>query len=385
MPRSLFLAVVSFVLLVAGVARGRADDLDQLPKASADATIPIYLHSNQQKTQFFIDDKWIATGKRLRVLVEDRPMTIRAKPEGYVEKEDFVQPPFRNGSEVGFYFLIEDKEQNQVAAVPAAPAPIMPPVIVPLPQTTGARPQDLTPRPPPAAAPAVAPGGEKRVALVIGNAAYPEMPLVNPVNDARAMTASLRMTGFEVIERVNAGKAVMEDAIAQFGERLGPNTVALVYYSGHGMQVSGKNYLIPVDAKISSEQTVALRTIDADRVIDQMISARTRLNILILDACRNNPFERRFRAVGGGLAQMSAPQGTMIAYSTAPGKVASDGEGTNGLYTQELLKALQQPGIEIEKVFKRVRAEVSAVSNEAQVPWEASSLVGDFYFVPPGQ
>ena len=125
---------------------------------------------------------------------------------------------------------------------------------------------------------------------------------------------------------------------------------------------------------------IPLRTLDADMIINQMMSAKTRVNLVILDACRNNPFERRFRALGGGLAQMSAPEGTLVAYATAPGKVASDGAGTNGLYTQELLKALAEPGLPVEQVFKRVRATVTQASQGGQVPWESSSLIGEFCF-----
>ncbi|MBF0562868.1 MAG: SUMF1/EgtB/PvdO family nonheme iron enzyme [Alphaproteobacteria bacterium] len=224
--------------------------------------------------------------------------------------------------------------------------------------------------------------GERKIALVIGNASYAEQPLRNPVNDARAMARALHSQGFEVIARENATKAQMEDAVASFGEKLGPGAVGLVYYSGHGMQVNGRNFLIPVDANITSEQTVALRTLDADRVLEQMTAAQTRVNVVILDACRNNPFENRFRGTGGGLAQMNAPSGTIIAYATAPGKVASDGSGTNGLYTQELLKAMATPGMKVEEVFKQVRVGVARYSNNAQTPWEASSLTGDFFFVP---
>jgi uncharacterized caspase-like protein len=222
---------------------------------------------------------------------------------------------------------------------------------------------------------------QSRIALVIGNATYAASPLKNPVNDARDMARTLRSVGFDVVEATNATKAQMENAVVTFGRKLTAGSVALVYYSGHGIQVSGKNYLIPVDAEIESEQAVALRTVDADAVINQMMAARTRVNLLILDACRNNPFERRFRAgTGNGLAQMNAPEGTLVAYATAPGRVASDGVGTNGLYTQELLKALAEPGLPVEQVFKRVRATVSQASQGNQVPWESSSLIGEFYF-----
>lgn len=227
------------------------------------------------------------------------------------------------------------------------------------------------------AAPATA--AEKRVALVIGNAAYPGAPLANPVNDARDMAAALRRLGFDVIEKLNVTQKEMNRAIAQFGERLRTDTVALFFYAGHGMQVRGKNYLIPIDAQIKSEASARAETVDVDTVMDQL--AVSPLNIVILDACRNNPFERRFRSVGGGLAQMDAPKGSLIAYATAPGKVASDGSGRNGLYTQELLRHIQTPGLPLEAVFKRVRNGVMAGSGEAQTPWESSSLTGDFYFV----
>ncbi len=231
-----------------------------------------------------------------------------------------------------------------------------------------------------AAAPAAA---SKKIALVIGNGAYAEAPLKNPPSDARAIAATLKRQGFEVLLKENATKAQMNEIVADFGEKLGEGDTALFFYAGHGMQVQGRNYLIPTDAKISSEQRVRLETLDVEAVLDQMAAARARVSMVILDACRNNPFERRFRSIGGGLAQINAPEGTMIAYATSPGKVAADGEGANGLYTQELLKALAQPGLKVEDVFKQVRIGVARASNGAQVPWEASSLTGDFYFQPP--
>ncbi|MBF0095122.1 MAG: caspase family protein, partial [Alphaproteobacteria bacterium] len=225
---------------------------------------------------------------------------------------------------------------------------------------------------------------EKRVALVIGNSAYPASPLDNPVNDAKAMAAKLKGIGFEVILRENTTKAQMEDAIGLFGEKLPADATGLMFYAGHGMQVGGRNYLIPVDAKIASEQRVKLETVDAEVVLDQMAAARARVSLLILDACRNNPYERRWRGGSAGLAQMNAPEGTLIAYATAPGKVAADGETKNGLYTGELLKVLDEPGLPVEEVFKRVRVAVSKASKGGQTPWEASSLTGDLYFVPKG-
>ncbi|MCC7049499.1 MAG: caspase family protein [Alphaproteobacteria bacterium] len=225
---------------------------------------------------------------------------------------------------------------------------------------------------------------QKRVALVIGNAAYPKNELRNPVNDARAMAATLRQAGFQVIARENATKQQMEQAVGEFGRALKPGAVALFYYAGHGMQVNGRNFLVPVDAQVETEQSVRLETLDVDLVLDQVSAAGSDVNLMILDACRNNPFERRFRAVGtGGLAQINAPKGTLIAYATAPGKVAADGEGTNGVYTARLVQAIKTPGLSVEELFKRVRAEVSRETNDLQTPWEASSLVGNFYFLGP--
>jgi uncharacterized caspase-like protein len=230
------------------------------------------------------------------------------------------------------------------------------------------------------AAPAFA---AKKVALVVGNAAYAEAPLRNPVNDARAIARQLRGKGFEVLLRENVTKAQFTDAVADFGEKLAAGDTALFFFAGHGIQVQGRNYLLPVDARITSEQRVRLEAMDVEAVLDQTAAARASVSMMILDACRNNPFERRFRSTGGGLAQINAPEGTLIAYATAPGKVAADGEGSNGLYTQALLKALGEPGLKVEEVFKQVRIDVARASGGAQIPWEASSLTGDFFFVPP--
>ena len=150
----------------------------------------------------------------------------------------------------------------------------------------------------------------KKIALVIGNGAYTEAPLKNPPSDARAIAATLKRQGFEVLLKENATKAQMNEIVADFGEKLGEGDTALFFYAGHGMQVQGRNYLIPTDAKISSEQRVRLETLDVEAVLDQMAAARARVSMVILDACRNNPFERRFRSVGGGLAQINAPEGT---------------------------------------------------------------------------
>jgi len=223
---------------------------------------------------------------------------------------------------------------------------------------------------------------EKRVALVIGNSAYPGVAaLRNPANDASDIAAKLRKLNFSVTLKTNVGQKEMLRALTDFGENVRQGNEIVFFYAGHGMQVRGKNYLIPIDAEIRSEGSVSSEAVDVDQLLDKLALAR--LSIVILDACRNNPFERRFRGSGQGLAQINAPTGTLIAYATAPGKVASDGEGRNGLYTAELLAAMDFPGIRIEDVFKRVRANVVRKSNEAQIPWESSSLTGDFFFKAP--
>jgi hypothetical protein len=225
------------------------------------------------------------------------------------------------------------------------------------------------------------PISEPRVALIIGNGAYRHAaPLKNPPNDARAMSDALTELGFTVLYRQDASHKEMTILIRQFGDRLRNGGVGLFYYAGHGMQVRGRNYLIPIDAEIEREDEIAYNSIDANLVLEKMESANNRLNILILDACRNNPFARSFRSSSQGLAQMDAPVGALVAFATSPGSVASDGEGENGLYTRYLLENIRQPGMRVEDVFKNVRAAVRRESGGKQIPWEATSLEGDFYF-----
>jgi Caspase domain len=227
---------------------------------------------------------------------------------------------------------------------------------------------------------------EQRVALVIGNAAYRIDPLDNPVNDARLVAASLQQAGFDVTLAENLDRRGLLGALRAFGERLNDNSVAVLYYAGHGLQLRDRNYLIPVDAEIRSEDEIALAGIDIAFVLGRMSAARSRVNIVILDACRNNPFAGKSQHTGQGLAQMDAPVGTLLAYATAPGKLAADGLGgvsdKNGLYAQQLARQVLTPGLPVEHVFKRVREAVVRASREAQVPWESSSLQGEFAFVP---
>lgn len=224
----------------------------------------------------------------------------------------------------------------------------------------------------------------KRVALVVGNSNYLSSPLKNPANDARTMARTLRKLGFEVDEKTDLNYFQFNEAVENFGNRLKTGGVGLFYYAGHGMQVQGNNYLIPVDAKMKSENEVRYKAIDAGLVLAKMEQAKSDVNIVVLDACRDNPFGRSFRSSSHGLANMEAPNGTIIAYATAPGKTASDGEGgSNGLYTAELARVLETPGLKVEDVFKRVLRGVREKSANAQIPWLATSFEGDFYFTSP--
>jgi formylglycine-generating enzyme required for sulfatase activity len=227
---------------------------------------------------------------------------------------------------------------------------------------------------------------ETRIALVIGNSDYSSGPLPNPANDAKMIAETLNNLGFEVIARRNADQNTMKRAIQEFGARLekaGPAAVGLFYYAGHGVQLNGRNYLIPTTAQIEREGDVEIEAVSADWVIEQMRYARNRLNIVILDACRNNPFTRSMRSVDHGLATMDAPAGILIAYSTAPGAVAADGSGRNSPYTEALSRAMRDLHEPVEQIFKHVRVGVMSATSGKQVPWESSSLTGDFYFAAP--
>lgn len=225
---------------------------------------------------------------------------------------------------------------------------------------------------------------EQRVALIIGNSDYQFAPLKNPANDAEAMARALERTGFRVIKRLNATLPEMRSAVREFGDEIKRGGVGLFFFAGHGMQIEGLNYLVPIGADIERKYDVEDQCLRAGYVLGAMEEAGNRLNIIILDACRNNPF-RSFRSGGGGLAKMDAPTGSILAYATAPGNTAADGEGDNGLYTSMLLKHINTPGLSIEALFKKVRADVNKASGKAQVPWESTSLTGDFYFIPPHQ
>jgi hypothetical protein len=221
-----------------------------------------------------------------------------------------------------------------------------------------------------------------RVALIVGNGHYPQAPLRNAVNDAQSVARVLADQGFSVVALMDAGRAEMEAAIARTGEALrGKQGVGLLYFAGHGLQVDWRNYLLPLDARIERAADVPEQCVDVQRVLDAFKAASTRMSIVVLDACRDNPFAEG-RASGRGLAQMDAPAGTFLAYATAPGNVAEDGAATsgNGPYAQHLVQELKRPDARIEDVFKRVRFAVRRLTQGRQVPWESTSLDEDFTF-----
>ncbi len=229
---------------------------------------------------------------------------------------------------------------------------------------------------------------ERRVALVIGNGGYQHVSrLVNPPRDARAMGAALGSVGFELIggeALVDADKRAMEDSIRSFGRELRSGAVGLFYYAGHGLQVRGQNYLLPVTANVTGESDVKYELVDAGFVLDEMANAGNRLNVVILDACRNNPFgDRGLRSAANGLAQLQAPAGTVIGYATQPGAVAKDGDGEHSPYTLALLDAIQRPGLSLFDTFNEVGLRVKRATASEQQPWLATSPIeGQFSFVP---
>jgi formylglycine-generating enzyme required for sulfatase activity len=217
--------------------------------------------------------------------------------------------------------------------------------------------------------------------LVIGNAAYQyTAPLTNPLNDAQDMASVLTDLQFQVILKTNATLDTMADAIFTFGEQLKGGGVGLFYYSGHGLQVKGEDYLIPVDANIGREDDIKRKTINAREILEKMDEAKSHFNLVFLDACRNNPFPRSIRAVSRGLASMSAPTGTLLVFATNPDNVASDGKDRNGTYTKHLLRYITQPGLEVGMLLRRVRTAVREETGGQQVPWENGSIEGEFYF-----
>jgi len=223
---------------------------------------------------------------------------------------------------------------------------------------------------------------EQRVALVIGNSNYKSFNILkNPINDAAAMRDILEKKGFFVIYLEDGSQLKIEEAIETFALRLKKGKgIGLFYYAGHGIEVDGVNYLIPTDARIPSKKFVKSKSVSTDIIVSAMEEAKNRINILILDSCRSNPFAR---GSSGGLAPLNSATGIYVAYATAPGKVAEDGDSNNGLFTKYLIKYINENGLTIENVFKKVRRDVKISSNGGQIPWSSSSIDGEFYFTLP--
>lgn len=232
----------------------------------------------------------------------------------------------------------------------------------------------------------------KRVALVLGNSAYTHAPaLPNPVNDANEVAAKLQALDFTVSLAVDATKAETDAILREFANALEGAEVAIFFYAGHGLQVAGQNYLVPVDAKLAKERDLEFEAVRVDFILKQMeLGREDKTNVVFLDACRDNPLSRslartmgtRSASVGKGLAQIDAGVGTFIAYSTQPGNVALDGKGTNSPFTEALLKRMTEPGRNLTSVMIDVRKDVIAATDGQQVPWDHSSLTGEFYFDP---
>jgi hypothetical protein len=227
---------------------------------------------------------------------------------------------------------------------------------------------------------------ERRVALVIGNGRYKNAPLSNPVNDAEDMSATLKGLGFQVTTMQDANLRKLREATRVFESSVASADVALIFYAGHAVEAKGRNFLIPVDADVAREYELEDQAYDAQQWLAMLGDTKgkntQRVNIVILDACRDNPVSRQWRSVGSGLGRMDAPSGTLLVYSTSPGKVASDGPKgqRNSPFTKSLLRSMQTPNVPVEQVLKDVRRQVLAETKGEQVPWENSSLIGDFVF-----
>jgi len=285
-----------------------------------------------------------------------------------------------------------------VSAPAAAPPALPTPAPASMPAATAAAPAPtpvaMTTTAPAAPGPAVVDGG-RRIALVIGNAAYVgSTPLDNPANDARNVARALRDLGFEVIEGTDLDRAGMERVVREFLHNAPSARLTLLYYAGHGMQVDGKNYLIPIDAKLTQSSDLGFETMEVDKILSGLDDG-TRANIIILDACRDNPLAQRFAhalgptrsvAVAPGLAASSAAgPGTLIAFATGPGQFAFDdgGPDNDSPFTAALIKHIRTPGIEVNQMLARVRIDVAAATANKQVPWANSSLLGEVYLAGP--
>jgi hypothetical protein len=229
---------------------------------------------------------------------------------------------------------------------------------------------------------------ENRLALVIGQSDYRSVPaLPNPANDAKAMTQLLTDSGFEVLAASDLSQDQLRQKVSEFASQMasrGPDTVALVFYAGHGLQIDGENYLVPVDIDVKREADIPIQAVRLNDILNTLNSVPSKMRILMLDACRNNPFPEINKTAGHGLAIVDAKTGapgTFVSFSTSPGAEAEDGNGNDSPYTTALLTAAKAPGIPIEETFKRVRLQVNRATEGRQTPWDSSSLTDDFSFI----
>jgi len=224
-----------------------------------------------------------------------------------------------------------------------------------------------------------------RIALIIGNSKYPDSPLTNPFNDANAMGKELKVLGFDTQVLLDSNLKDLGSAIQAYSMRIAKfKAVGLFYYAGHGVQLAWRNYLVPVDANIDRVDDIPKQTFELNNMLLALNKAQNPMNIIILDACRDNPFGKKLPTEQKGLSQFDAPNNSLLCYATAPGNVASDGAGPNGLFTENLLREMRDPDTKIEDVFKRVRLKVRLASKGQQIPWESTSLEEDFYFNAKG-
>lgn len=363
---------------------------DYYPKTSPYASILYELQSNKERTHFYVDGNELPAGRRLKILIDDKPHTVIAQPEGCVSKEEFIQPPYNNYSPLSFTFLIGECSENKKISNTSLQL-VAQPIVAPVSNNKFVESFTSEASPPPDSAglkamssqSAALPASERRVALIIGNSNYTYAPkLVNPKNDAEDVASILKRLNFQVYLKTDATLETMADAIFSFGESLKGGGVGLFYYSGHGLQVKGENYLLPVDANLMREDDVKRKAISANDILEKMGEGKSHLNFVFMDACRNNPFPSSTRAISRGLIGMSAPNGTLLVYSTNPDNVALDGSGRNGTYTKHLLEYLESPNLEIGMMLRKIRTAVKQETNGQQVPWENGSIEGEFFFNP---